>query len=52
MGAEDRIGGGESSPKYAALFVTGAVVGTAVRTAMWLLPDGLVDRVKRLLPGQ
>jgi hypothetical protein len=48
----DRIGGEESSPEYAALFVAGALVGTALRAGMWLLPEGLVDRVKGLLPGQ
>lgn len=50
--SDDRIGGGESAPRYAALFVAGAAVGTVVRTAMWLLPDGFVGRVKGLLPGQ
>jgi hypothetical protein len=50
--SDDRIGGGESSPRYAALFVAGATVGTVIRTAMWLLPDGFVGRVKGLLPGQ
>ena len=50
--SDDRIGGGQSSPKYAALFVAGAAVGTVVRTAMWLLPNGVVGRVKALLPGQ
>ena len=52
MSDGDRIGGGESAPRYAALFVAGTAVGTVVRTAMWLLPDGFVDRVKGLLPGQ
>jgi len=46
------IGGDTSSIRFASLFLVGVVVGTAVRTGMWLLPDGVVEAVKGLLPGQ
>lgn len=46
---KSRIGGGTTRPRYTAIFLIGAVIGSFLRLGVWLLPEGLVDVIKRQL---
>lgn len=50
--ATGRIGGDESSVGYALIFLSGVLLGSAIRIVAFLFPDRLVRKLESVLLGR
>lgn len=51
--SENIVGGQHTRPRYLALYLSGVLIGSAVRLAAWVAPKRIVaDLEDRLLPGE
>lgn len=47
----NRVGGTESDPRYAAIFVVGVLLGSMIRLVAYLFPERIVATLEDLLLG-
>ncbi|WP_158295108.1 hypothetical protein [Halorubrum sp. ASP1] len=45
-----KIGGDANDSRFIAVYLMGVIIGSVVRTVAWILPDGIVSKVKSTLP--